>query len=257
MKIIQTLICYGLRHAAGEVAADTAGKAIEILVAHFTDESQALPKASAAANERTWKALAVALAGDTFWDQCKAFVGADQTLRTLRVQLEPFLRAAALDQLPKEFGDDCFAELKKFRSSADFKDRPVPAADFKRELTNWKRYTDPRGVIEGAVAAVNGVAQALDKNYPSLASLLRQRTGQEPPLLASLFAFFLRAEIAKNKELAAALTFDKRSDVYCLAATIYHRLLYGDSAKRSRFKARGSWNFTCDCSFRERLRRTE
>jgi hypothetical protein len=93
MKFVKTLICYGLRQIlgmAGEQAvksvADIAGRtidpsgvlnvlgtatdqAVEFVVQRFTDESQALPKAIAAANERTWKALGVGLAGDGLWDE--------------------------------------------------------------------------------------------------------------------------------------------------------------------------------------------
>ncbi len=221
MKIIKTLICYGLRHALGEVATDTAGKGIEFLVAHFTDHSQALPKALAAANHRTWAALAVALSGDGFWEQCKRIVGADQTARNIRGQVEPFLRAAALEQLPKDFREACLAELKQLRASAEFKGGDLPAADFKLEMTNWQRYSDPRGIIEGACTAVRRVAQALEKKYPKLSRLLCHRAGDAPPLLASLFAFFLREEIAKNTELAAALTFDLLRNLYAAQETAF------------------------------------
>ncbi len=239
MKMLQALVCFGLRHVAGETAAnmtekvldiatgeaviDVAGKSIAFLVTRFTDRSLALPKAVAKANERTWNALGIALADDGFWDKCQRFVGADRTNREIRAQVEPFLRAAALDQLPTEFRAACRADLQRLRESADFKDGHLSQADLNRGLQSWQRYGDPAGVVGGAWAAVNAVAQALDLGYPNLAKLLRHRNGDAPPLLASLFAFFLREEIAKakNEELSRALTFDLLRNLYAKQETAF------------------------------------
>ena len=77
MKIVKTLICYGLRHVIGDVA----DKAVDAVVERFTDESDALPKAVVAANERAWQALHVALAGDSYWEKFKRFALGDATER--------------------------------------------------------------------------------------------------------------------------------------------------------------------------------
>ena len=214
MKIVKTLICYGLKHVLG----DAADKTVEFIEERLTDASQALPSALAAAHERTWHALGVALAGDSLLDQVKRVALTDATERAVRVQLEPFLRACAIEfqQQPAAYRQACLHELNRLRKSKEFKSShlPVPANELARQVAAWKRYGDPQGVVEGAWQAVAGVADALaELQYPKLSHLLRQRMGQGSPLLASLFAFFLRQELDKHN-LTAGLTFDLLRNLY-------------------------------------------
>src|SRR5699024_1962857 len=60
--------CQALGVQAGAAAVDGV---VSFLTARFIDHSQALTQALQRANERAWKALEVALAGDSFWDRCK------------------------------------------------------------------------------------------------------------------------------------------------------------------------------------------
>lgn len=72
----------GLSDDAAGTVSDRAQNVASALIGHFTDHSQRPPKALTTANDRSWKTLEVALAGDSFWDRCKAVLshGEDQAL---------------------------------------------------------------------------------------------------------------------------------------------------------------------------------
>src|SRR5947208_606499 len=65
----------GIVEAVG-VSAVTAGKdaAVGFLTNHFTDHSQKLNLALQRANDRAWKALEIALSGDSWWSRCRSLL---------------------------------------------------------------------------------------------------------------------------------------------------------------------------------------
>ena len=59
----------GACQAAGVTAGDSAAEHVtRLLAGHFADHSQRLARALRTANERAWKALEIALAGESFWN---------------------------------------------------------------------------------------------------------------------------------------------------------------------------------------------
>src|SRR4051812_47447226 len=77
----------------GSVGGRFAKTTVKFVVNHFTDHSLALPKALVYANERSWQALGIFLAGDGILDF--ALVSGD--VRGVREQVRAFLKDAALD----------------------------------------------------------------------------------------------------------------------------------------------------------------
>ncbi len=88
MGIMQNLSSLALRQvvdgACAVVGVSGGGEAVvSFLSRHFTDHSQKLTAALQSANERAWKALEVALAGESLWDKCKIALASaeDQAFR--------------------------------------------------------------------------------------------------------------------------------------------------------------------------------
>ena len=79
----------------------------------FTDHSQALTRALHQSNAQAWKALEIALAGDSFWDRCK-MVFSTKDDKAFREQLRPFLDACPMAELSgkAQFRQDALRELK-------------------------------------------------------------------------------------------------------------------------------------------------
>src|SRR5262245_39029232 len=79
--------CKAVGVGAGEGA--VAGVAA-FLARHFVDHSVRLQEALRVANERAWRALEVALAGESLWDRCKLVLASGEE-KAFREQVRPFL----------------------------------------------------------------------------------------------------------------------------------------------------------------------
>jgi hypothetical protein len=75
-------------------------------------------KSWAKANDRTWQALGIALAGDGFLDQVKVFF-AEGTDRGIREQVRQFLASGAtgFEGTPAQERKECRVELRKVREN--------------------------------------------------------------------------------------------------------------------------------------------
>ena len=205
MNPVSHLIAFGLRQLIG----DTADPIVQAVENRFTDHGKALPDALARANDQAWQALAVALAGDGWFDSIKVFFasgdakGVREEVRRLLDGLPvPFAGTRA------EFRQACLTDLKKARKAGALAADRLDVGAVARRAADFRRYTDPEGLIDGARQAVASVGDALAADYPNLATLLRQPTPEGPPLLAAAFGYFFRREVETDAELAHGLTFD-------------------------------------------------
>src|SRR5262249_45130527 len=80
----------GVRPGAGAVEG-----VVVFLTRHFRDHSSRLTEALEMTNERAWRALEVALAGDSLWDRCKLMLARGED-KAFREQVQPFLDACPL-----------------------------------------------------------------------------------------------------------------------------------------------------------------
>jgi serine/threonine protein kinase len=209
MSLVSTLIGFGLRQVIGDGAEKAVEEAVEAVKQYFRDHGQALPRALAAASDRAWRTLGVALAGDGFCDQVKRlFASGDD--KGFRKQVAHFLSSGRLgfEETPVQFRRRCLAELRALRRSGLLSAERLDVAAVVERAGHFARYGNTPGLVAGAWEAVHGVADALADDYPNLARLLRQPATGEPPLLASAFTFFFRREVENNPQLARGLTWD-------------------------------------------------
>src|SRR5437763_2191368 len=77
---------------------------------HMTDQSQGILKALERSNRKAWKALEVALAGETLWTKLDR-----AEVKTLRLQIRTFLDQMPLPELEgkEEFRKRCIKELRE------------------------------------------------------------------------------------------------------------------------------------------------
>jgi hypothetical protein len=204
------LVGFGLRQILGDAAGpildavESANHILNIVKQYFTDHSRALPRALAKANDHAWQALGVALAGDGLLDRVKVFFASGDD-KGVREQVSRFLAAKpfAYEGTPADFRRACLNELTRARKAGVLAADRLDARDVARQAADFRRYTDPKGLIDGARQAVAAVADALAADNPRLAHLLRQPTpGGGPPLLAAAFAYFFRRQVEGNDELA-------------------------------------------------------
>jgi hypothetical protein len=87
--------CSAVGVAPGESAIEGV---VGFLTRHFIDHSQRISEALRHTNERAWKALEVALAGESLWDRCKLMLASGED-KAFREQVRPFLDACPLAEL--------------------------------------------------------------------------------------------------------------------------------------------------------------
>ncbi len=225
MPVTTQLFAYGLRQVlsiseepAGQLAetaglviesSGTVGKIIFLVRRHFTDHSQALPRALNHANERAWQSLAVSLAGDDLLDRLKVFFSSPVP-QAVQAQVKAFLahNAARHDTTSEHMRRACLSELHQASTKGLLAVMPE-ADEIARQAVLYKGMADPASLLADAQRAASEVANAFPAEYANLARLLRQGAAAgQPPLLVVAFAHFFRREIQTNAELVRGLTFD-------------------------------------------------
>jgi formylglycine-generating enzyme required for sulfatase activity len=205
MSLATSLIAYAVRQVL-DVGVENVLQCVED---YLTDGSRALPKALAKANDRSWQALGVALAGDGFLDRVKVFFASGDD-KGVREQVSRFLAGnpLGLDGEPAAFRRTCLEELQQLRQAKRLGIEPFDARAVARRAAACQRHADPTGLVQGAVLATTQVADGIREWAPNLARLLRQPTPAGPPLLAAAFCYFFRREVETDDELAHGLFFD-------------------------------------------------
>ena len=214
MSVVGKLIGFGLRQAIGAVAGDGAGEAansvIQLVEQHFTDHSQSLSEALARANDRTWRALSIALARDTLLDQIKRFFLASGDDKGIREQVRLFLldKNIGYEDMPVDFRKKCLAELSQAKKAGLLSYQNLSLNDVARQTANFHRYANLKDLVDGAEQVMGQIANDLGAEFPNLGELLQKPTpGAGPPLLVVAFSYFFRREVETNAELNRGLVF--------------------------------------------------
>ncbi|HYT90139.1 MAG TPA: serine/threonine-protein kinase [Gemmataceae bacterium] len=183
---------------------------VAFLTQRFTDHSQRLPLALQKANDSAWKAIEVALAGESLWSW---LAKSDQ--KAFREQVRAFLDATPLANLPghgPDFRTTCLKELRAARKAGRLLEGSLDPAALAREAGHFARFGDPESLLAAEWQAVDGMALELrEYGYPTLAQLVALRgdpPGSVPVLIAGV-RFFFRREVETDRELYQGLTWAK------------------------------------------------
>lgn len=206
MHLVTKFVCFGVRQVL-HVGVENVAAVVE---QHFADHSTTLLRALANANDKSWKALAIALAGDGFLDRAKVWLLASGDEKGFREQVSRFLagKGIAFEGTKAEFRNACLNDLNKALKSKHLSAENLDQKEIAQETANFQRYVDPQSLIKGAETTVAQLAGVLRPHYPNLAQLLAQPTPGGPPLLIAAFSYFFRREVERDDELANGLMFD-------------------------------------------------
>jgi predicted Zn finger-like uncharacterized protein len=206
MHPVTSLVCFGIRQVLG-LDVENVAAAVE---QHFIDHSSTLPRALSTANDKAWRALGVALAGDGLFAKVKVWVTASGDEKAFREQVKRFLdgKGVGFEGAPTDFRELCLAELNKALKDRLLLAESLSPKEIASRTAGFQRCADPMALVKGAEEVVAQVATALEPRYSNLAHLLRQPTPGGTPLLVSAFCYFFRREVEKDDELANGLFFD-------------------------------------------------
>jgi serine/threonine protein kinase len=220
MNVFQSLSVVALRQLVS-----TAGNAVGLgtttdaiigsLTKRFTDHSQKLTKALETANERAWKALEIALAGESFWNRCKSAVAAAED-HAVSQQIRAFLDSTPLAKWSAQpqyatFFRQAVTELRMARSRGLLVTKVLAPNDLASRTVAFASLSDPQALLEADERAVKGIAQELLETCPNLSKVLRAKSDGKPipPILLIAVRYYFRREVASDPELSSGLTFAK------------------------------------------------
>lgn len=209
VRYVVSSACKSADVGQGDYLAEQAARAVGVLHRYFVDPSGRLTKAISLANERSWQAIEIALAGDSFWERCKAtFTSAED--RNLSTQVRDFLDKVPLNELPgnrAEFRRECLDQLRRARRAGTLSRGQLDPRKLEQAGSSLARYADPSALLQAEWQAVGRMADELRPNYPLLAQFVGLQTGTELPLLAVAARYYFRRAVEQDAELARGLSF--------------------------------------------------
>ena len=181
--LAEPLLCAGLK-AVLDVPADDLVRWVK---SRFQDHSGALPLAIAAANQRAWQAVGLALAGDTLLRRITGLFH-DGDLKAVQAQIRKFVTDAdtGLDGVSAGLRARACDELNRLQRAGR-----LSADTVQLESVDLTRFASTAKVSDDAHRAVRYIADDLAAECPHLAQVLTLAPpGGGTPLLAAAFAFF-------------------------------------------------------------------
>lgn len=205
VAIVARLSSLALRPLLG----DGADNVVKGVLTRLTDRSTAVSRALAASQTRAWKALEIALAGESWWARCKSAVAHGGDERAFRDQIQAFLKAVPpAESVGDEFRAVCLTELRQARKAGLLPGEALPPADVPAEAAAFARYTDPQALFRAEWEAAQGIAAELRAaGYDHLGRFVGLRPVQGLPLLIIAVRYFFRREVETDDELSRGLTF--------------------------------------------------
>jgi serine/threonine protein kinase len=190
----------------GDVLSD---KVVDFLVERFKDNSQRLTDALASSNKRAWKAVEIALAGDTFWERCKQLAARAEDKAFAR-QVRAFLDAAPLPELEGKatFRQTVLDELRAAFKAGLLTGGALEPEELARRAGAFARFSAPESLLNAERQAVQAVADEVRREgYANLAWFLEQRPALGQPVHVAGVRYFFRRAVEEDPKLFQGLAF--------------------------------------------------
>jgi serine/threonine protein kinase len=177
---------------------------LSVLGDHLSDSSKRLVRALQRANDRAWRSLEIAVAGERLWNKLDRAED-----RAFRQQVATFLRTMPMEDLRgnDSFRRQCLADLREARRKGLTSGQPQ-AAVLAERTGAFARHTDPQALVARQKQAIEEMAEILSlAGLQSLALLLRQQPHPGQSVLVVAVRYFFRREVEQDAELARGLQF--------------------------------------------------
>jgi hypothetical protein len=217
MAIVQHLSVLAVRSlfegfckSIGFEAGAAADAAVKFLGNRFTDHSARLNEALQRATSNSWRALELALAGDSWWDKVKVSLARRED-QAFREQVGAFLRMTPLAGLPShppEFRQQALRDLRAAQKAGVLTAGGIDPQALAQRSSPFARFADPQALLDAEWQAIEAVIGVLrDANYSALAHFLSLRPHGEMPMLVVSVRYFFRRELENDTQLSTALSF--------------------------------------------------
>jgi WD40 repeat protein/tRNA A-37 threonylcarbamoyl transferase component Bud32 len=195
----------GACKAVGFHAADDAIEpVVKFLGERFTDQSQRLGLALRHSNTRAWRALEIALDGESLVTRLDKAED-----RAFRQQLRLFLDHARdhADAGP-DFRSACAKELRAARKANLFDPGEIKPLELARKLGPLARFSDPTALLKAEHQLLVEVSVDLrDAGHARLADCVSRSSPDGMPLLTVAVRYFFRRQVESDQTLFQGLAF--------------------------------------------------
>ncbi len=183
---------------------------VGFLVRHFSDHSQRLTAALQQANDRAWRTLEVALAGESLLGRLACAED-----RAFRQQIRAFLDTPGNDVTTTDAGfrERCLRDLRSARKAGRLAVRQADADALVRQSAEFARFSDPQAVLDAEHSSMRAIARELGDDYPDLARLLELEPVPGRSLLIVGVRYFFRRAVEDDAQLAQGLTFARLEEL--------------------------------------------
>ena len=186
------------------VGAEGLERVVAICGDHLSDQGRRLTKALRESNERAWKALEIALAGETLWNRLDRAED-----RAFRQQLAAYLKQTPIPELQDKepFRKKCLQDLHQARKKALLDGRLAPE-DLARRIGPLTDRGDPQAVLAAEKQALNDIAGRFkEAKLDALAWLLEQQPQPGRSVLVVAVRYYFQRRVEEDEELARRLQF--------------------------------------------------
>lgn len=210
MRLIQQLSMLAVRQVLG----DRADSLIDFVRDRAGDPSHRLMQVLYTANDRAWRAIEIALAGDSFWSRLKA-AGDGAETRAFRDQVRAFLDTGPLPDgraRDPQYRKACLNELRTARTKNELPgELPFePETVVIEAKARFDHTLAPQDAMRNEMATLGEVAVTLMRlGYANLAEFVSLRPAGGVPLLMIAVRYFFRDEVQRDPKLSAVLVLDK------------------------------------------------
>ena len=186
------------------LGADGVENVVACLGEHLSDQGQRVTKALKESNEKAWRALEIALAGETLWNK---FDRAED--RAFRQQLAAYLRQLPMPELQgkQEHRKKILQDIQDARKKAVLFGRLAPE-ELARRAGPMADRGDPQKMLAAERQALRDMAGLMKQiKLEALAWLLEQQPQPDQSVLVVSVRYYFQRQVEEDAQLARRLQF--------------------------------------------------
>ncbi|MCE9567093.1 MAG: protein kinase [Planctomycetes bacterium] len=204
MPIPESLCCLALNQLDIHPVLAVIRVSANVAADRLNDQSRAVLDALERSNRKAWKALEVALAGESLWSRLdKAEV------KALRSQIRAFLDHVPLPELDAkaDFRKRCLREIREAMGKGVLLGSLV-AGELAEKTGRFAAHTDPDALLKAEKAALTRLGKDVqDAGFKTLGWLLAQPAHGDQSVVVVAARYFFRREVETNSALFRGLQF--------------------------------------------------
>ncbi len=191
-------------YACKTLGADGLDDVVGWIGQHLSDQGQRVTRALKESNEKAWKALEIALAGESLWNRLDRAED-----RAFRKELTAYLQQLPMPELigKQEYRKKILKDIHEAKKKAILVDRLLPE-ELRRRAGPMTDRGNPQKVLAAEMQALRDMAALMRQmRLEALAWLLEQQPQPDRSVLVVAVRYYFQRQVEEDAELARRLQF--------------------------------------------------